>query len=62
MVEPDLTLVERKVAHCNREWKREAVEEAIENAQAEWNRDLRPLLPQFVPYAVARERVETLLK
>jgi predicted nucleotidyltransferase component of viral defense system len=61
-VEPDLTLVERKLALYNREWEREALEEAIEDLRIEWQRDLRPLLPQFVPYEVARERVEALLE
>ena len=60
-VEPDPALVERKLALYHREWEREALEEAIENLRAEWERDLRPLLPQFVPYEVARERVESLL-
>ena len=55
-VEPDLTLVERKLALYDREWERETLEEAIENLRAEWERDLRPLLPQFVPYEVAQER------
>jgi predicted nucleotidyltransferase component of viral defense system len=60
-MEPDLTLVERKLALYDREWEREALEEAIENLRAEWERDLRRLLPQYVPYEVARERVEGLL-
>jgi predicted nucleotidyltransferase component of viral defense system len=60
-VEPDLTSVERKLALYDREWEREALEEAIETLRAEWERDLRPLLPQFVPYEVARERVEASL-
>jgi predicted nucleotidyltransferase component of viral defense system len=60
-VEPDLTLVEQKLALYDRKWEREALEEAIENLRVEWERDLRPLLPQFVPYEVARERVEALL-
>jgi predicted nucleotidyltransferase component of viral defense system len=61
-VEPDLTLVDRKLALYDREWEREALEEAIENLRTEWERDLRPLLPQFVAYEVARERVEALLE
>jgi predicted nucleotidyltransferase component of viral defense system len=60
-VEPDLTLVEQKLALYDRGWKREALEEAMENVRTDWERDLRPLLPQFVPYEVARERVEALL-
>ncbi len=59
--EPDLTLVKRKLALYDREWQHEALEEAIENLRPEWERDFRPLLPQFVPYEVARERVGALL-
>jgi predicted nucleotidyltransferase component of viral defense system len=59
--EPDLALVEQKLALCDRGWKREALEETMENVRTDWERDLRPLLPQFVPYEVARERVEALL-
>lgn len=60
-VVPDLTWVEHKLALYDRKWEREALEEAIENLRAGWERHLRPLLPQFVPYEVARERVESLL-
>jgi len=60
-VEPDLALVERKLALYDRVWKREALEEAIERIRAGWERDLCPLLPQFVPYEIARERIEALL-
>ncbi|MGD2166241.1 MAG: nucleotidyl transferase AbiEii/AbiGii toxin family protein [Anaerolineae bacterium] len=62
VVEPDLTLVDRKLALYNRDWKREAIEEALEGIRPEWKQDLRPLLPQFVPYEVARERVDALLE
>ena len=58
----DRTLVARKLALYDRQWEREALEEAIENAQAEWDRDLRPLLPQFVPHEVVLRDVETLRK
>jgi predicted nucleotidyltransferase component of viral defense system len=60
-VEPDLALVERKLALYDRTWESEALEEAMENVQAGWERDLRHLLPQFVPYEIVRERVEALL-
>ena len=114
-VEPDLALVKRKLALYDRTWKREALEEAMEDVRADWERDLChlrefeavqkpkrpsaprqgshakarqspgvdreakslsghrrwvrapltcfeiPLLPQFVPYKVVRERVEALL-
>lgn len=60
-VEPDLALFESKLALYDRTWNREALEEAMENVRGDWERDLRHLLPQFVPYEVARERVEALL-
>ena len=60
-VEPDLALIERKLAFYDRDWERDALTEAIESLRGEWERDLRALLPQFVPYEVARERVEALL-
>ena len=60
-VEPDLSLVERKLALYDRTWTREALEKALENVRGGWERDLRHLLPQFVPYELARERVEALL-
>jgi len=61
-VEPDLTLVEHRVTLYDRKWKPETLQYAIENLRAEWKPDLRPLLPQFVPYELAGERVEVLLK
>ncbi len=59
-VKPDLTFVEHKLALYDREQERKALEEAIEDLRTEWGRELRPLLPQFVPYEVAREHVEAL--
>ena len=61
-VELDLTLVAGKLALYGCKRKRETLEDAMENLRAEWERDLRPLVPQFVPYEVARERVEALLE
>jgi hypothetical protein len=54
-------LVEHKLALYGRGWKREALEEAVENLRAEWERDLRPLLPQFVPCEVVQGDVEARL-
>ena len=54
-VEPDLTLVERKPSLRPGMGTR-TVEELTENLRTEWERDLRPLLPQFVPCEVAQER------
>jgi len=55
-------LVEHRVTLYDRKWKPETLQYAIENLRAEWKPDLRPLLPQFVPYELAGERVEVLLK
>jgi len=57
-VEPDLPLGKRKLALYTQEWERHALEEATENLRAERERGLRPLLPQFMHYGVARQRVE----
>jgi hypothetical protein len=38
----------------------EALEEALPHVQADWERDLRPLLPQFVTFEDVRRGVESL--
>lgn len=53
-VKPDDVLIERKLALYEMEWCPEALEEAVERVRADWDRDLRHLLPQFVPYEVVR--------
>lgn len=52
-------LVERKLALYDREWKREAFDEANETLRAECERDLRPLLPQFAPDQMVHGDVAT---
>jgi hypothetical protein len=61
-LEPGLTLVERKPPLYQWEWKRETLQEAIEDLRAEWKRSFLQSLPRFVPYEVAREHVEALLE
>lgn len=61
-VRPDLALIERKLALYEMTWDPEALEEALKRVRADWERDLRPLLPQFVPYEVAREGAAILLE
>ena len=61
-VEPNMALVERKLALYETSWEPGALEEAMERVRPDWERDLRPLLPQFVPYDVAREGMAALLK
>jgi predicted nucleotidyltransferase component of viral defense system len=60
-VEPDAVLIQRKLALYEMRWDPGALEEAVERVRADWERDLRPLLPQFVPYELAREGIAALL-
>jgi predicted nucleotidyltransferase component of viral defense system len=57
-VRPNSTLIKRKLAAHDREWSTEALEEALDRVQANWERDLRHLLPQFVPYEIVKEGFE----
>ena len=43
-------------------WGPGVLEEAIGRVQADWERDLRPLLPQFVSYEVVRQGIAGLLE
>jgi predicted nucleotidyltransferase component of viral defense system len=49
----DLSLVERKLELYNLAVDTAVVDAALARARADWERDLRPLLPQFVEYEVA---------
>jgi hypothetical protein len=60
--QPDLALIERKLALYGRAWESDALGEALEQVRAAWERDLRPLLPQFVPYQDVRETIISLLE
>jgi predicted nucleotidyltransferase component of viral defense system len=50
-------LIERKLALYELRWDRDALAVALEQVRIDWERDLRHLLPQFVPYEMAREAV-----
>lgn len=56
-VQLDDVLIERKLALYGMRWDRNALAGALDRAGADWERDLRPLLPQFVPYEIVREGV-----
>lgn len=56
-VRPDKGLIARKLALYQVEWDRDALGKALDRARAGWERDLRHLLPQFVPYEVVRDGV-----
>lgn len=61
-VRPDEALIERKLALYEMTWSPDALQKALDRVRAGWERDLRPLLPQFVPYEVAREGIADLLE
>ncbi len=61
-VEPDTALIQRKLTLYEMRWDPGALEGAVERVRADWERDLRPLLPQFVPYELAREGIAALLE
>lgn len=50
-------LVERKLALYEMKWDRDKLAAATDRAGSDWERDLRHLLPQYVPYGVVREGV-----
>ena len=51
------TLIEEKLASYGIAWSTERLAEALDRVDIEWNRDLRHLLPQMIPYEVARQGV-----
>jgi hypothetical protein len=56
----DRALASQKLSLYGLEFSRAALEAAVERIAPEWERDLRPLLPQFVPLADARRVLENL--
>jgi len=59
-VSPDRALIERKLALYEMAFSVEALEEALTRVQTDWERDLRPLLPQFARYEDVRRGVDVL--
>lgn len=49
-VQLDAALIEQKLALYAHSWQPEQALTTIEQLRADWERDLRPLLPQFVPF------------
>ncbi len=58
---PDPALIERKLMLYGMHWEPGVLAAALEQVRADWERDLRPLLPQFVPFEDARAGVASLL-
>jgi hypothetical protein len=59
-VSPDRALIERKLTLYEMAFSVEALEEALTRVRADWERDLQPLLPQFVTFEDVRQGVESL--
>jgi predicted nucleotidyltransferase component of viral defense system len=49
-ISPNRALIERKLELYQMTFSAQSLEAAIARVQADWERDLRPLLPQFVAY------------
>ncbi len=57
---PDPALIERKLALYELSFSIEALDAALARVRADWERDLQPLLPQFVAYEDVMRGVEAL--
>ena len=61
-IEPDPALIERKLALYQLSWRPDLILERLDAVRVDWERDLRPLLPQYVSFEDALRGVESLLK
>lgn len=59
-VTPDRALIERKLALYETSFSGEALDAALARVRVDWERDLRPLLSQFVAYEDVVRGVESL--
>lgn len=57
----DKALIRRKLSLYDVPLKSRNLRDALEKAKADWARDLRPLLPQLVPWKDAMAQLESLL-
>jgi predicted nucleotidyltransferase component of viral defense system len=57
----DRKLVDEKLSLYNLKLTEERFHQAMEEARSGWERDLRPLLPQFLPWGDIEAKVKTLL-
>jgi predicted nucleotidyltransferase component of viral defense system len=60
-IEPDRGLIEQKLSFYEIAWSDERLSEALGQVGVEWERDLRHLLPQMIPFALARQEIVTRL-
>lgn len=60
-IHPEPALIERKLKMYQLSWQPEQLSSAIEQVRGEWERDLRPLLPQYVAFDDVAGAVRRLL-
>ncbi len=60
-ISPNRALIERKLELYQMTFSTEALDAAIDRVQVDGERDLRPLLPQFVAYEDAAGMVQRLM-
>lgn len=58
----DPQLIARKLRLYDLAWEPALLEQALARVQGDWERDLRPLLPQFVTYEEARRGITRLVE
>ena len=56
-IKPEHKLIERKLARYGIAWQLRALVDSLDDVQTGWERELRHLLPQYVPHATARDGV-----
>lgn len=54
-------LIQTKLDLYDLVWSKEAWSAGVARVETEWERDLRPLIPQFIDFATAKEQVEAAL-
>jgi hypothetical protein len=56
-VTPNLQLIQEKLNLYDLRWSFSAFEASLKRVEPIWERDLRPLLPQFIPSPIALQAV-----
>jgi predicted nucleotidyltransferase component of viral defense system len=54
-------LIQTKLDLYDLVWSKEAWSAGVRRVETEWERDLRPLIPQFIDFATARKQTEAVI-
>lgn len=60
-IQPQAALIQQKLDLYGLVWAKDAWRTGLAQVEKDWERDLRPLLPQFVDFATAQTQVESIL-